>query len=66
MKFKFSEIPKYLINLFLILWIGFTLFMFLWLIISSFKTTREIYMGVWSMPSDISLDNYIRVLTDFG
>lgn len=66
MKFKFSEIPKYLINLFLIFWIGFSLFMFLWLILSSLKSTREIYMGVWTMPSNISLDNYIRVLTDFG
>jgi len=66
MEFKFSEIPKYLINLFLILWIGFTVFMFLWLIVSSFKSTREIYMGVWTLPKTFGFDNYIRVLTDFG
>jgi len=66
MKRKIAELPKYIINLFLILWIAFTIFMFIWLILSSFKTTREIYQGVWTLPSKINLDNYIRVLTDFG
>lgn len=66
MRFKLSEVPKYIINIFLILWILFTLFMFVWLILSSFKTTREIYRGVWTLPKTYKLDNYIRVLTDFG
>lgn len=66
MKLRISEFPKYIINFFLILWILFTVFMFVWLILSSFKTTREIYRGVWTLPKTFKFDNYIRVLTDFG
>lgn len=66
MKLKMSKIIKYIINIFLLLWIAFTVFMFLWLVISSFKSTREIYSGVWSLPKIFRVDNYIRVLTDFG
>jgi ABC-type glycerol-3-phosphate transport system permease component len=66
MKFKLSEIPKYLINIFLAFWILFTIFMFGWIIMSSFKTTREIYLGVWTLPSTFELTNYINVLTEFG
>jgi ABC-type glycerol-3-phosphate transport system permease component len=33
---------------------------------SSFKSTREIFQGIWKLPSSWSLDNYVRVLTDFG
>lgn len=66
MKRKITELLKYTINLFLILWIIFTIFMFVWVIISSVKTTREIYQGVWTLPGKINFDNYTRVLTDFG
>ncbi|MCG8513861.1 MAG: carbohydrate ABC transporter permease [Halanaerobiales bacterium] len=66
MRFKAAEIPKYIINTFLVLWILFTLFMFVWLILSSFKSTREIYRGVWALPKTFKFDNYFRVLTDFG
>jgi len=33
---------------------------------SSFKTTREIYTGVWTLPASFELTNYINVLTEFG
>jgi len=66
LKLKTDTVLKGITNLLLIIWIGFTIFAFGWLIISSFKSTREIYTGVWSLPKVFRFDNYIRVLNDFG
>jgi len=66
LKSKTDNVLKVITNLVLILWIGFTVFMFCWLIISSFKSTREIYTGVWSLPKFFRFNNYTRVLNDFG
>ncbi|HBK67314.1 MAG TPA: carbohydrate ABC transporter permease [Firmicutes bacterium] len=66
MNSKLDQILKYIINLFLIVWIGFSIFMFAWFIISSFKSTREIYTSVWGLPKVFRIENYTRVLTDFG
>lgn len=62
MRIRFSEIFRYLINIFLVGWMGFTIFIFLWIIMTSFKSTRGIYMGVWKLPSTWHVDNYVRVL----
>jgi ABC-type glycerol-3-phosphate transport system permease component len=61
-----DRVIKFIANLLLFVWIGFTLFMFGWVVVSSFKSTREIYAGVWALPSVFRLDNYTRVLNDFG
>src|SRR5690554_1551263 len=66
MKLKLSETPRYIANILIVLWIIFTILIFFWLIFSSFKSTREIYSGVWTLPQSWNLDNYIRVLTDFN
>jgi len=61
-RIRFSEIFRYLINTFLVGWMGFTIFIFLWIIMTSFKSTRGIYMGVWKLPTTWHVDNYVRVL----
>jgi len=66
LKSKTDTVLKVITNLVLILWIGFTIFMFAWLILSSFKSTREIYAGIWSLPESFRFNNYTRVLMDFG
>ncbi|HHY09812.1 MAG TPA: carbohydrate ABC transporter permease [Firmicutes bacterium] len=66
MKRRISELPKYLVNVLLFVWLAFTFLVGFWLVMSSFKTTREIFRSVWSLPTSWSLDNYVRVLTDFG
>lgn len=53
-------IPSYL---FLGLWSLFTLFAILWVIASSFKTNRELFSGVWSLPTTLNFDNYIKAWT---
>jgi len=55
-----SLIPSYVI---LGLWSLFTVFSILWVIASSFKTNRELFTAVWSLPSALNFDNYIKAWT---
>jgi len=50
-------IPSYVI---LGLWSLFTIFTILWVIASSFKTNRELFQAVWSLPSTFQIENYIK------
>lgn len=51
------RLPGYL---FLGLWIGFTIFAFLWVILTSFKTNQELFANVWSLPSHLEWKNYVK------
>jgi N-acetylglucosamine transport system permease protein len=55
-----SLIPSYVI---LGLWSLFTIFSILWVIASSFKTNRELFTAVWSLPTTLNIDNYIKAWT---
>ena len=55
-----SLIPSYVI---LGLWSLFTVFSILWVIASSFKSNRELFTAVWSLPSALNFDNYIKAWT---
>ena len=52
--------PSYLV---LGLWSLFTMFAILWTIAASFKTNRELFSGVWSLPTTLNFDNYIKAWT---
>jgi N-acetylglucosamine transport system permease protein len=39
---------------------------FLWVVLSSFKTTKEILASPFSLPAHWSLDNYVNAWTDAG
>ncbi|GAB3171849.1 carbohydrate ABC transporter permease [Myceligenerans halotolerans] len=39
---------------------------FVWVFVSSFKTTQEILASPFSLPADPSLDNYVSAWTDAG
>ena len=54
-----SHIPSYLI---LGLWSLFTLFVILWVMVSSLKTTRELFADVWALPTKLHFENYIKAL----
>jgi ABC-type glycerol-3-phosphate transport system permease component len=45
---------------FLILWTAFSAFSLLWIILSSFKTNKELYAGVWNLPKGFHLENYVK------
>jgi N-acetylglucosamine transport system permease protein len=48
-----------IIYAFLILWTAFSAFSLAWIIMTSFKTNKELYAGVWSLPSGLNFANYI-------
>jgi len=55
-----SLTPSYVI---LGLWSLFTIFSILWVIASSFKTNRELFTAVWSLPTELNIENYIKAWT---
>lgn len=52
--------PSYVI---LGLWSLFTMFTILWVIASSFKTNRELFQAVWSLPTTFRFENYVKAWT---
>jgi N-acetylglucosamine transport system permease protein len=54
-----AHIPAYLI---LGAWSFFTLFVIVWLILSSLKTDNELFKDVWALPTQIHWDNYAKAL----
>jgi raffinose/stachyose/melibiose transport system permease protein len=54
---------KFLRMFLLILWSFTTIFPFLWVIINSFKTSREVISHSFSLPQELILDNYINAFS---
>lgn len=54
-----GHIPAYLI---LGLWSLFTLFIILWVMLSSLKSTKELFADVWALPGQLRFENYIKAL----
>jgi N-acetylglucosamine transport system permease protein len=54
-----SHFPTYLL---LGLWSGFTLFAILWVMVSSLKTTKELFANVWALPTKLHFENYSKAL----
>ncbi|SFC84631.1 carbohydrate ABC transporter membrane protein 2, CUT1 family (TC 3.A.1.1.-) [Nocardioides terrae] len=50
----------------LILWSVIVIVPFLWVLLSSFKTTREILGSPFSLPAHWKFDNYVNAWTDAG
>ena len=50
----------------LVLWSVIVIVPFLWVLLSSFKTTREILGSPFSLPAHWKLDNYVNAWTDAG
>lgn len=54
-----GQIPAYLI---LGLWSLFTLFIILWVMLSSLKSTKELFADVWALPGQLRFENYVKAL----
>ena len=39
-------------------------FPFLWILLNSFKTSKEFFNDIWSLPKNFSFDNYINAWID--
>jgi N-acetylglucosamine transport system permease protein len=57
MKKYMQVLPAYAI---LSLWSLFTIFVILWVAETSFKTNRELFKNVWSLPTNLQIENYIK------
>jgi len=53
-------------HVFLALWSIIVIVPFLWVVLSSFKTTKEILASPFSLPAHWSFDNYVNAWTDAG
>jgi len=47
----------------LIAWSLFTIFAISWVVLTSFKTNRELYADVWAPPAELQWENYIKAWT---
>ncbi len=47
-------------NIILGLWSFFTAFVLFWIAISSLKTNRELVLNIWSLPSKLVFQNYVK------
>lgn len=54
-----SHFPAYLI---LGLWSLFTIFIILWVMMSSLKTNKELFKDVWALPTKLHFENYAKAL----
>jgi len=53
-------------KIFMYLWCGFSLFSFLWIVVTSFKTNKEFFASVWGMFQSPQIGNYIKVWTNYN
>jgi len=53
------HIPAYLV---LGVWSLFTVFIILWVIISSLKSNNELFKDVWALPTELHFENYTKAL----
>lgn len=52
-----TQLPSYIV---LSLWIAFTLFVVLWVIISSFKSNSEVFRDIFKLPESWQFANYVK------
>ena len=58
---KFSDrVTNFFIYLFLALWSLMVIFPMLWVLASSFKTDKEIFMSPWQLPAKLMFENFAR------
>lgn len=53
---QLAELPYYVL---LGGWAIFTIFTFIWIMYTSFKTNKELFSNVWSLPSVLQWQNYV-------
>lgn len=59
---KIARLVQGLSLIFLWLWVGFSIFVFSWVVLSSFKNNREFFANVWALPARFEWGNYARAL----
>jgi len=55
-----GSIIRLVIYSILILWSAITIFGISWVVMTSFKTNRELFQGIWALPKNLNWQNYIN------
>jgi N-acetylglucosamine transport system permease protein len=53
-----SKARNTIIYIVLGVWIAFSIFSFVWIFYTSFKSNKDLYAGVWSLPKVLHFENY--------
>ncbi len=53
-------------RLFLYLWSAFSLFTFVWIILSSLKNNKEFFKNAWGLPATPQWENYLKVFQNYS
>ncbi len=55
-----SMVTSFIAYVPLSVWSLFTVFGMLWIFVTSFKTNRELFASVWSLPTSLQFQNYVK------
>ena len=53
-------LPSLPARIFVMFWVAFTIFAFIWIVVSSFKGNRELFASAWSLPTVLHFENYAK------
>lgn len=70
MQYKVHKLTKAICYFLLLLWCMIVILSLVWILITSFKTNKELYQEIWKLPGALRLDNYKKIwslyeLSDF-
>jgi raffinose/stachyose/melibiose transport system permease protein/N-acetylglucosamine transport system permease protein len=66
LKRTLRSVPYFLEIAFLVIWVGFSLLAFAWVVLASLKSNSGFFAGIWTLPQHLHFDNYVRALSDSG
>ncbi len=55
-----SGVFRFIFSLPVVLWSSFTVFGIGWILVTSLKTNRQLFANVWSLPTVLQFQNYIK------
>ncbi|TPW73140.1 carbohydrate ABC transporter permease [Schumannella sp. 10F1B-5-1] len=61
-----DRVPAVIWHILLIIWSAIVVLPLLWTLMTSFKTTKEIFASPFSLPAEFSFDNYVSAWTSAG
>lgn len=59
-------VVEILARLFMYIWCFFSVFAFIWMLLSSLKTNREFFSNAWGFPKEIQWGNYTKIFTSYN
>lgn len=57
---KHNPILTTLVRLLLLIWTAVVIYPLIWMALSSFKNTREIFLSPWTLPASLRFDNFVE------